>query len=187
MVIRIAKYFYFSDENTATGKDKHTITVLDIQNKFIVFSAALQEITAVLPEWGSFYILTKDRNLHNFVEKDLQSKLNVLFKKNLYDISIRFKQLLFRYNLWYREFQIYVSIFYRIAKNQQYDSDSLIDIFRQHADHLYSKGDFDEAMDRYIQTIGKLEPSYVIRKVGIFRIFENIFPFFLHVLIMQLF
>lgn len=65
------------------------ITVLDIQNKFIVFSAVSQEVVAVLPEWGSFYILTKDHNLHNFIEKDLQSKLDVLFKKNLYDISIR--------------------------------------------------------------------------------------------------
>ncbi|KAK7575939.1 hypothetical protein V9T40_012225 [Parthenolecanium corni] len=120
--------------------ESNIITVLDIQNKFIVFSTVINDVIAVLPEWGSFYILTKDRNLHNFREKDLQSKLNVLFKKNLYHISIR------------------------IAKNQQYDSDSLIDIFRQYGDHLYAKGDHSEAIDQYIKTIGKLEPSYVIRK-----------------------
>jgi len=28
-----------------------------------------------------------------------------------------------------------------------------------------SKGDFDGAVAQYIKTIGKLEPSYVIRKV----------------------
>ena len=30
-----------------------------------------------------------------------------------------------------------------------------------------SKGDFDGAIAQYILTIGKLEPSYVIRKVGV--------------------
>mgnify|MGYP000867380723 CR=1 FL=1 len=53
----------------------------------------------------------------------------------------------------------------RIAKNQQYDSDSLIDIFRVYGDHLYKKGDYNGAIEQYIKTIGKLEPSYVIRKV----------------------
>lgn len=51
----------------------------------------------------------------------------------------------------------------RIAKSQQYDSDGLIDIFRQYGDHLYTKGD-PGAVDQYIKTIGKLEASYVIRK-----------------------
>lgn len=55
----------------------------------------------------------------------------------------------------------------RIAKNQQYDSDSLIDIFRLYGDHLYKKGDHNGAVEQYIKTIGKLEPSYVIRKVRI--------------------
>lgn len=73
-------------------------------------------------------------------EKDLQSKLSLLFKKNLYDIAIR------------------------IAKSQQYDSDGLIDIFRQYGDHLYNKGDPSGAVEQYIKTIGKLEASYVIRK-----------------------
>ncbi len=30
-----------------------------------------------------------------------------------------------------------------------------------------SKGDYDGAIAQYILTIGKLEPSYVIRKVGV--------------------
>ncbi|XKL60972.1 hypothetical protein PGB90_008029 [Kerria lacca] len=126
--------------STNRKKDKYVITVLDIQNKFIVFSSVIQEIIAVLPEWGSFYILTKDRNLHHFIEKDLQSKLALLFKKNCYDICIR------------------------IAKSQEYDSENLIEIFRQYGDHLYNIGDHNGAIEQYIKTIGKLEPSYVIRK-----------------------
>ncbi|KAK9307140.1 hypothetical protein QLX08_002461 [Tetragonisca angustula] len=122
------------------GVDKHVITVLDIQNKFIVFSAPMLSVQAVLSEWGGFFILSGDSKLYHLDEKDLQSKLALLFKKNLYDISIR------------------------IAKNQQYDAEGLVDIFRQYGDHLYSKGDHNGAIEQYIKTIGKLEPSYVIRK-----------------------
>ncbi|XP_024946618.1 vacuolar protein sorting-associated protein 11 homolog isoform X2 [Cephus cinctus] len=122
------------------GVDKHVITVLDIQNKFIVFSATMLSVQAVLSEWGGFFILSGDNKLYHLDEKDLQSKLALLFKKNLYDVSIR------------------------IAKNQQYDAEGLVDIFRQYGDHLYSKGDHVGAIEQYIKTIGHLEASYVIRK-----------------------
>ncbi|XP_008204135.1 vacuolar protein sorting-associated protein 11 homolog isoform X1 [Nasonia vitripennis] len=122
------------------GADKHMITVLDIQNKFIVFSASMLSVQAVLSEWGGFFILSGDSKLYHLDEKDLQSKLALLFKKNLYDVSIR------------------------IAKNQHYDTEGLVDIFRQYGDHLYSKGDHNGAIEQYIKTIGKLEPSYIIRK-----------------------
>lgn len=120
--------------------EKHLVTVLDIQNKFIVFCAPMPEVLAVLTEWGSFYVLGGNKKLYHLQEKDLQSKLALLFKKNLYDVSIR------------------------IAKSQHYDSEGLIDIFRQYGDHLYTKGDHSAAIEQYIKTIGKLEPSYVIRK-----------------------
>lgn len=73
-------------------------------------------------------------------EKDLQSKLSLLFKKNLYDIAVR------------------------IAKNNQYDTEGLAQIFKQYGDHLYNKGDISGAVEQYIKTIGYLEPSYVIRR-----------------------
>ncbi|XP_078033958.1 vacuolar protein sorting 11 isoform X1 [Augochlora pura] len=122
------------------GADKHMITLLDIQNKFIVFYAPMLSVQAVLSEWGGLFILSGDSKLYHLEEKDLQSKLALLFKKNLYDVSIR------------------------IAKNHQYDAESLIDIYRQYGDHLYSKGDHNGAIEQYIKTIGKLEPSYVIKK-----------------------
>nr|CAD7456680.1 unnamed protein product [Timema tahoe] len=121
-------------------RDKHMVTVLDIQNKFLVFSAPIKEVRAVLVEWGTIYILGGDHRVFQLSEKDLQSKLTLLFKKNLYDVSIR------------------------IAKSQQYDAEGLVDMFRQYGDHLYTKGDHTAAVDQYIKTIGKLEPSYVIRK-----------------------
>jgi hypothetical protein len=60
---------------------------------------------------------------------------------------------------------IFFNLFSSLAKSQQYDQDGLIDIFKQYGDHLYGKGDHDGAIDQYIKTIGKLEASYVIRKV----------------------
>lgn len=135
-------------------------TVIDIMNKFIVFSSPIDTIAAILIEFGSCFLLTTGHEVLQLDEKDLQSKLSLLFKKNLYDIAVR------------------------IAKNNQYDSESLAEIFKQYGDHLYSKGDFGGlhfsygnfyilfkyiflclgAVDQYGKTIGFLEPSYVIRR-----------------------
>lgn len=52
-----------------------------------------------------------------------------------------------------------------LAKTQQLDESSVADIHRQYGDHLYSKADYDGAMQQFVQTIGYLQPSYVIRKV----------------------
>ncbi|XP_034252535.1 vacuolar protein sorting-associated protein 11 homolog [Thrips palmi] len=123
--------------------DTHMVTVLDIQNKFIVLQTPIPEVISVLSESGSLYVLSGQLQpcLFHLQEKDLQSKLTLLFKKNLYDVAIR------------------------IAKSHQYDADGLTDIFRQYGDHLYTnKGDHAGAIEQYIKTIGRLEPSYVIRK-----------------------
>ncbi|XP_028040568.1 vacuolar protein sorting-associated protein 11 homolog [Bombyx mandarina] len=126
--------------STAPAARSHHITILDIQNKFIVFSKTFDEIDAVITEWGSFYLLTKKKELIYLNEKDLQSKLSSLFKKNLYDVAIR------------------------IASSQHYDVEGLTEIYKQYGDHLYSKGDLKGAIDQYVKTIGWLETSYVIRK-----------------------
>lgn len=101
--------------STAPVPKSHQITILDIQNKFIVFLKTFEEIDAVLTEWGSFYILTKNKEMIYLEEKDLQSKLTLLFKKNLYDVAIR------------------------IASSQHYDEAGLTEIYKQYGDHLYSK------------------------------------------------
>ena len=66
-------------------------------------------------------------------------KLSMLFKKNFYDVAIK------------------------IAKNQQVDSEGLVDIFRQYGDHLYNKGDTAGAIEQYVKTIGSLEPTRFLR------------------------
>lgn len=94
------------------------LTVIDILNKFIVFSSPLDATAAILIEFGTCFIITSNNTVYHLDEKDLQSKLSLLFKKNLYDIAVR------------------------IAKSSQYDSEGLADIFKQYGDHLYGKGDF---------------------------------------------
>ena len=54
-----------------------------------------------------------------------------------------------------------------IADTQQLDEAHIADIHKQYGDHLYGKGDYDGAMQQYIRTIRYVQPSYVIRKVGI--------------------
>ena len=52
-----------------------------------------------------------------------------------------------------------------LAKTQRLDEASVADIHKQYGDHLYAKGDYDNAMQQFVQTIGHLQPSYVVRKV----------------------
>ena len=126
---------------STTENVKQILTIFDIQNKFIAYSAPIKAIKALTSEWGLLYGLNDANDvLFQLVEKDIQSKLELLFKKNFYDIAIK------------------------IAKSHHYDNDGLKDIFRQYGDHLYNKGDNSGAIDNYIKTIGCLEPSYVIRK-----------------------
>lgn len=128
----------------STAQDR--LTVYDIHNKFIAYSTVqpFPPILDVLCEWGILYIITgatkEERKVFVLHEKDMQAKLKDLFKKSMFDLAIN------------------------LAKSQQYDPDGLIDIFRQYGDHLYSKRDYEGAIAQYMKTIGRLEPSYVIRK-----------------------
>uniref|UniRef100_A0A673WCP1 Vacuolar protein sorting-associated protein 11 homolog n=1 Tax=Salmo trutta TaxID=8032 RepID=A0A673WCP1_SALTR len=97
--------------------EKQTLTIYDLDNKFIAYSASFDNIIEVLAEWGSFYILTRDGKMFVLQEKDTQTKLEMLFKKNLFVIAIN------------------------LAKSQHLERDGLSEIFRQYGDHLYVKGD----------------------------------------------
>lgn len=52
-----------------------------------------------------------------------------------------------------------------MAKCNNFDPEGMADIYRQYGDHLYNKGDLDGAIRQYCKTVGKLEASYVVRKV----------------------
>ncbi len=69
--------------------EKATVTIFDVNNKFIAFTAPIANASRVISEWGSLLVLTKDKKVHQLMEKDLHTKLDILFKKNLYDVAIR--------------------------------------------------------------------------------------------------
>eukprot|EP00026_Physarum_polycephalum_P001684 Phypoly_transcript_01686.p1 GENE.Phypoly_transcript_01686~~Phypoly_transcript_01686.p1 ORF type:complete len:1051 (+),score=172.81 Phypoly_transcript_01686:443-3154(+) len=119
----------------------NTFSIYDLKNKFIAFSEnKFENVSQVVCEWGCIFVFTGDGKIYQLEEKDTQTKLETLFKKNLYSVAIN------------------------LAHSQHYDYNSIIDIFRKYGDHLYDKGDYDGAISQYLKTIGRLEPSYVIRK-----------------------
>ena len=66
----------------------------------------------------------------------------VLYKRNLYHLAIS------------------------LADSQGIGQAGVADIHRRYGDYLYIKGDFDGATAQFTQTLGHLQPSYVIRKVS---------------------
>ncbi|KAD4179043.1 hypothetical protein E3N88_27634 [Mikania micrantha] len=106
------------------------------EKKFLV----VKEVSHMLCEWGSILLIMNDKSAICIGEKDMESKLDMLFKKNLYTVAIN------------------------LVQSQQADAAATAEVLRKYGDHLYSKQDFDEAMAQYIHTIGHLEPSYVIQK-----------------------
>ncbi|KAI8055580.1 uncharacterized protein B0P05DRAFT_479330 [Gilbertella persicaria] len=117
------------------------IAIFDTANKFVAYVGTfLGGIRGVFCEWNSIWIVGTDGKLYHLDEKDTPTKLEILFKMNLYVLAIN------------------------LAHTQKYDDISIAEIFKKYGDHLYNKGDYDGSMEQYIRTIGQLEPSYVIRK-----------------------
>ncbi|KAG0353979.1 hypothetical protein BG005_006814 [Podila minutissima] len=131
----------FDVNATISANDTTKLTIIDTVNKFTAYSATFaQGIRSVICEWGSIYIVENGGRVYRLDEMDTSTKLDVLFKKNMYLLAIN------------------------LAHNQKYDDASISDIIKKYGDHLYNKGDYDGAMGQYVRTIGRLEPSYVIRK-----------------------
>ncbi|KAL0477101.1 vacuolar protein sorting protein VPS11 [Acrasis kona] len=102
-------------------------------------------VNYIFQEWGQIFILVTEQSestqsLFILEEKDTPTKLEILLQKNLYQIAIG------------------------LVNSQQLDSSYVVEIHRKFGDHLYSKKEYEQAMSQYLKTIGKLEPSYVIRK-----------------------
>lgn len=126
----------FADQRTG----KNTFNVYDLKNRLIAHSIVVNEVSQMLCEWGNIILILEDKSTLCIGEKDMESKLDMLFKKNLYTVAIN------------------------LVQSQQADAAATAEVLRKYGDHLYSKQDFDEAMAQYIHTIGHLEPSYVIQK-----------------------
>ncbi|KAJ3424482.1 vacuolar protein sorting-associated protein 11 [Anaeramoeba flamelloides] len=117
------------------------LTIYDINNQHIAFNSMFPtEEVKIVSEWGNIIVLSQNNSIYKIEGKSLQTKLEILFKKNLYDIAIN------------------------IARAHKYNQNAIVDMFRKYGDHLCEKGDYPRAIQQYMNTIGTLEPSYVIRK-----------------------
>lgn len=61
----------------SSPSEKQILTIYDLDNKFIAYSASFDDVIDVVAEWGSFYILTRDGKMFVLQEKDTQTKLEV--------------------------------------------------------------------------------------------------------------
>ncbi|XP_078435860.1 vacuolar protein sorting 11 isoform X2 [Wolffia australiana] len=125
-----------SDQKTK----KNTFNVYDLKNRLIAHTMVVGDVSHMISEWGNIVLIMTDRKISCVGEKDMESKLDMLFKKNLYTVAVN------------------------LIQSQQADPAATAEVLRKYGDHLYSKQEFDEAMAQYIQTVGFLEPSYVIQK-----------------------
>ncbi|KII88329.1 hypothetical protein PLICRDRAFT_688881 [Plicaturopsis crispa FD-325 SS-3] len=125
----------------AGDADITKVTVFDPENKLVAYSGAFTAgVREVISAWGQIYVVSNDGTLSCLEEKPTSTKLDMLYQRSLYPLALN------------------------MAKTQQLDEDSVADIHRQYGDHLYAKGTYDGAMQQFVQTIGHLQPSYVIRK-----------------------
>lgn len=128
------------DKDGESATRKVNLNIYDIKNKYIAHSSVVPDIQEIISEWGQLFIICSNGQVIILREKDTQTKLEILFKKNQFSLVID------------------------IAKSHQYNEDALTDIFKHYGDHLYHKGDYEGAILQYIKTIGRSEPSYVIKK-----------------------
>ncbi|KAJ2007260.1 Vacuolar protein sorting-associated protein 11 [Coemansia thaxteri] len=130
-----------ADSRVYSYNDATTFTILDTKNKLVAYTGVVAGgVRGVAVEWGSVFVLGGHGTLDHFSEKDLLEKLDILYRQNLYPLAVK------------------------MAQNGSYDLASVAGIYKRYGDWLYSKDDFDTAMSQYIQTIGYVEPSYIIRK-----------------------
>ena len=64
------------------------LTVYDPNLKLVALSSYIKGVVGVIGEWGGLYAITPEPALVHISEKDLQSKMEILFKKNQFDIAI---------------------------------------------------------------------------------------------------
>ncbi|KAI0374590.1 hypothetical protein BV20DRAFT_934950 [Pilatotrama ljubarskyi] len=132
---------FVAKSSVAPGADITKLTVFDPENQYVAHSGTFTEgVREVFSAWGKLYALSNDGKLLCLEEKPTSVKLDMLYRKGLYTLALN------------------------IAETQKLDESHIADIHKQYGDHLYAKGDYDNAMQQYIQTIRYVQPSYVIRK-----------------------
>jgi hypothetical protein len=131
------------------GPDISRVAVLDPELSFVawhgafsggvkaVFAAPVPNSTTLAP-----HVLTTRGNLVRLTEAPIQTMIQTMERQGRFVMALG------------------------LAKNRGVDEAGVAEIHRVYGDYLYGKGDGDGAMGQYVQTVGFVRPSYVIRKVS---------------------
>ncbi|KAL7063775.1 hypothetical protein AAHC03_05718 [Spirometra sp. Aus1] len=121
------------------------VTIFEYKNKFVAGEFAIPWVHSIITDWGGLFALCIERassgsavRIFELIEKDTQSKLDSLFAKKNFNLAIA------------------------VAMSENFGGEELAHIHRRCADHLFSQKEYDAAVKEYCQTIGVVEPSYVV-------------------------
>ena len=116
-------------------------TILNTDFTLIAHSETLSsQLQTTFACWGALFAVTIDGTIIRYFEKSLSQRLDILFQRNLYVLAIQ------------------------IAQRAGMDTAQENALFRRYGDYLYSKRDYDTAMQQYLRAIDASEPSQIIRK-----------------------
>ncbi|KAF2842378.1 vacuolar protein sorting protein-like protein [Patellaria atrata CBS 101060] len=140
----VAKTGVFRSFGNARADDPFetsAFTILNPDLKLIAHQETLSSrVRHMFIEWGDLFIITTDNKLFRYHEKTFQQQLDLLYQRNLYVYAIN------------------------MAQKRSVDDLQRNVILRKYGDYLYSKQDYDTAMQQYLKAIDNTEPSQVIRK-----------------------
>lgn len=150
-VITVGRHILVASMEDKTQRTN--ITIYDLRNKFISMSSSLpngDNVKEILHDSGTAYVITANKSLIRFKEKETSVKIELLKKKFLFQLAIS------------------------LAAEEQCDVSEIMKLNKEYGDHLYTKNDYDGAMTQYCHTIGFLQSSYVIRRFLDPRRIENL-------------
>ncbi|KAH3672765.1 hypothetical protein WICMUC_004171 [Wickerhamomyces mucosus] len=147
-IVKFGKYILIVTSNTSTSSslilngytEPTRLIIADIEHKLISFNYSIPStVRDVINLWDDLYILSSDGVLYKVSEKDIDSQIDIVIKRDLYSVAIQ------------------------IAENKL-KGDDLLNIKRKFGGFLYSKNETTEAMDQYIQTLPLGKTSEIIKK-----------------------
>ncbi|KAL1653440.1 Vacuolar protein sorting-associated protein 11 [Didymella pomorum] len=118
-----------------------SFTLLNTELRYVAHQEQLtSQVQNIVSEWGDLFVFTIDGKIFRYHEKPFAQKLDILYQRNLYVLAIN------------------------LAQKAGLDASQQNVILRKFGDYLYSKQDYDTAMQQYLKAIDNTEPSQVIRK-----------------------
>ena len=105
-----------------------------------VFSSVFQSVHCICHQWNSICVFSGDEELEltRLIENGVDEKLEILFQRNLFDVALS------------------------ICQDHGLGEAGLADVNKRWADYLYEKGEYLQAAEKFVKTIGRLEAEFEI-------------------------